>query len=97
MKITPLNSYILILPTENVGRTEGGILIPEDDQEYSYRAEVIAVADKIWDETEYRDPIIKVGDIILHKSYGITSIKLEHVEHYLIKETDVLGLMEDEK
>ena len=91
--IKPLQSYILIKPHEKIGRTSGGILIPDEAKEMTYTADVVAVGPGKYEDGKIVEPKVKVGDKVLHKSYGLTGIKIENEDHFVVEEVNILGIV----
>ena len=95
MKIRPLQDRILVKRLEAEQRTKGGIIIPDSAKEKPIEAEVIAVgAGKLDDKGHLRAPDVKVGDKILFGKYSGTEVKIDEVEHLIIREEDILGVIE---
>jgi len=96
MKITPLYNHVLILPEDKIGKTEDGFFIPENEQEMSYKAKVIAVGEGKCDSNGKLHPVkVKVGDTVLHKTYGLTSIKIDGKDHFIVEDKYILGIVEE--
>lgn len=95
MKIRPLNERILVKRMEEDEKTEGGIIIPESAKETPVEGHVIAVGPGKRDDSGKIVPIdVKVGDRIIFSKYGGTEVNLDGVEHLLLREDDVLGIVE---
>lgn len=94
MRIKPLQNYILILPDEKVKKI-GDFQVAEGEAEMSYTAKVIAVGEGIYENGEFIPTQVKKGDTVLHKSYGLTSVKIEGKEHFILEERNILGIVED--
>jgi chaperonin GroES len=91
MKIKPLQDRIIVKRIEEEDKTKGGIIIP-DAQE----GKVIAVGDgKVLDNGQKFALTVKVGDKILFGKYSGTEIKIDGEEHLIMREDDVLGIVED--
>lgn len=98
MEIQPLNDYVLILPDEKRKQTKGGFVLPDSEAEMTYMAKVIAVGEGRTDDNGKLIPMkVKIGDTILHKSYGLTSLKIDDKEHFILEERQVLGIVKEEK
>ena len=95
MNVTPLGDRILaarVDPEEEVG---GGIVIPDTAKEKPQEAEVVAVGAGRLGEDGERIPIdVEVGDRILISKFGGTEVKLDGVEHVILREDDVLAVVE---
>ena len=96
MTIEPLQDYVLILPDEKIGQTEHGILLPKDEEEMTYKATVVAVGEGKYESGKLVPMKVKVGDRILHKSYGVTTVKWDNIDHFLLEERNILGILSDE-
>ena len=95
MKLKPLNDRVLALRIEEEEKTAGGIVIPDTAKEKPQEAKVIAVGPgKINDEGKRIPSEVKEGDRVLISKYGGTEIKVEGVEHIIIREEDILAVVE---
>lgn len=95
MNIQPLNDRILVLREAEAAKTKGGILIPDSAKEKSRQGKVIAVGPGARDEKGKRiKPDVKKGDRVLFSSYAGTEIKIDDVEHLVMKEEDILGIIQ---
>ena len=93
--VTPLGDRILAQRFEADEQMSGGIIIPDTAKEKPLEAEVVAVgAGKIGDDGERQSMELKVGDRILISKYGGTEVKLGGVEHVILREDDVLAVVE---
>jgi len=95
MKIRPLHDRILVKRIEAETRTKGGLYIPDSAKEKPIEGEVIAVgAGKVGDDGRVRELSVKSGDRILFGKYSGTEVKIDDVEHLIIREEDILGVIE---
>ena len=95
MKIRPLQDRILVRRIEAENRTKGGIIIPDSAKEKPIEGEVIAVGGGKTAENGTLRPVdVKVGDKVLFGKYSGTEVKLDDVEHLIIREEDILGVIE---
>jgi chaperonin GroES len=95
MKIRPLQDRILVKRVEAEQRTKGGIIIPESAKEKPIEGEVVAVGNgKVGDDGKLRAVDVKVGDKILFGKYSGTEVKIDDIEHLIIREEDILGVVE---
>ena len=95
MKIRPLHDRLIVKRTTEESKTKGGIIIPDSAKEKPLEAKVIAVGNgKILEDGKVRPMDIKAGDTILFSKYSGTEIKIEGDEHLIIREEDVLGIIE---
>jgi chaperonin GroES len=96
MKVKPLADRILVKRLDNEEQVRGGIIIPDSAKEKPLEAEVIAVGPgKISDSGDTIAMSIKVGDKILLGKYSGTEVKLNDVEHIIMREDEVLAIIED--
>ena len=94
MKIRPLNDRVLVLRLEEEQKTTGGIIIPETAKEKPQEGKVIAVGPgKLDDDGKRVSMDVKVGDRILFGKYSGNEIKLEGVEHLIMREEDILAVL----
>ena len=95
MKIKPLNDRILVLRIEEEQKTAGGIYIPDTAKEKPLEGKVVAAGPGKIDDKGNRAPIaVKVNDKVLFGKYAGTEIKLNGVEHLIMREDDILGIIE---
>jgi chaperonin GroES len=96
MKVKPLQDRILIKRTQEEEKTKGGIIIPDAAKEKPVEGIVIAVGDgKVLDNGQRIAPQVKAGDKILFGKYSGTEIKVNDEEHLILREDDVLAIVED--
>ena len=94
MKIRPLQDRILVKRLEAEEKTASGIIIPDNAKEKPMEGEVIAVGNgKILDDGTVRKPDLKVGDKVLISKYAGSEVKINNVEHLILREDDVLGVI----
>ncbi len=95
MKLRPLQDRILVQRVEEETTTRGGIIIPDTAKEKPIEGKVIAVGKgKVGDDGKRIALEIKKGDRILFSKYGGTDIKIEGEEYLIMREDDVLGIIE---
>jgi len=95
MKIRPLNDRILVLRIDEEEKTSGGIIIPDTAKEKPQEGRVVAVGPGKTDDDGKRIPLeVKKGDRVLFAKYAGTDIKIDGVEHLIMHEDDILGVME---
>ncbi|MBP8625882.1 MAG: co-chaperone GroES [Syntrophorhabdales bacterium] len=96
MKIKPLQDRILVKRIEEEEKTKGGIIIPDAAKEKPQEGRVIAVGDGKVLENGTKAPLtVKVGDKILFGKYSGTEIKIDGEEHLILREDDVLAIVEE--
>ena len=95
MKIKPLQDRILVKRIEEEEKTEGGIIIPDTAKEKPIEGKVVAVGKgKVSEDGKVIPLDVKKGDRILFGKYAGTEVKIEGVEHLIMREDDVLGVIE---
>jgi chaperonin GroES len=93
--IRPLNDRILIKRIEAEEKTAGGILIPDNAKEKPAEGLVVAVGSgKLLDSGKRKNLEVKEGDRILFGKWSGTEVKVEGVEHLLLKEEEILAVLE---
>jgi chaperonin GroES len=96
MKFRPLHDRVVIRRIEEVGKTTGGIIIPDTAKEKPMEGEVIAVGPGARDEAGKLIPLdVKKGDCILFGKWSGTEVKLDGEELLIMKESDVMGVLDD--
>lgn len=95
MKIRPLHDRIIVKRVEEEERTKGGIIIPDTAKEKPMEGKVIAVGKgKVLDDGKIQPLDVKVGDRVLFGKYAGTEVKIEGEEHLIMREDDILGIIE---
>jgi chaperonin GroES len=95
MKIRPLQDRVIVKRLEEEEKTRGGIIIPDTAKEKPQEGKVIAVGKgKMTEEGKLIPLDVKVGDKILFGKYSGTEVKIEGEEHLIMKEEDILGVIE---
>jgi chaperonin GroES len=95
MKIKPLNDRILVLRIDEEEKTSGGIIIPDTAKEKPQEGKVVATGPGKLDENGKRISLdVKKDDRVLFGKYAGSEIKIDGVEHIIMKEDDILGIME---
>lgn len=95
MKIRPLQDRILVKRVEAEEKTASGIIIPDNAKEKPMEGEVIAIGNgKVLDDGNVRKPDLNVGDKVLFSKYAGSEVKLGSIEHIILKEDDILGVVE---
>ena len=95
MKVRPLNDRILVKRLEEEEMTKGGIIIPDSAKEKPAEGEIIAVGKgKINDKGDRIKMDVKVGDRVLFSKYGGTDVKIDGVDHLIMREDDILAIVE---
>jgi chaperonin GroES len=95
LKFRPLHDRVLVRRVKEEEKTRGGIIIPETAQEKPQEGEIIAVGPGARDEAGKLVPLdVKVGDKILFGKWSGTEVKLDGEELLIMKESDVMGIVE---
>jgi chaperonin GroES len=95
MKIRPLNNRVLVKRIEELSRTSGGLFLPDSAKEKPIEGEVLAVGEgKLGDDGKLIPMSVVVGDRIILPKYSGTEIKIDGEEYLLLKEDDILGIVE---
>ena len=95
MKIRPLGDRLLVKRIEEEDKSKGGIIIPDSAKEKPQEGQVVAVGKgKMLDDGKMVPLEVKAGDRILFGKYAGTDVKIEGEEHLIMREDDVLGIME---
>jgi chaperonin GroES len=95
MKIRPLQDRVIVKRVQEEEKTKGGIIIPDTAKEKPIEGEVIAVGNgKILEDGKVRALDIKAGDRVLFSKYAGTEIKIDGQEHLMMREEDILGVIE---
>ncbi len=95
MKIRPLQDRIIVKRVQEEEKTKGGIIIPDTAKEKPIEGKVIAVGNgKVQEDGKVRPLDVKAGDRILFSKYAGTEIKIEGEEHLIMREEDILGVIE---
>ena len=95
MKIRPLQDRILVRRIDEEEKTKGGIIIPDTAKEKPQEGSVIAAGKgKVSEDGKVRRLDVKKGDRILFSKYSGTEVNIEGEEHLIIREDDVLGVID---
>jgi chaperonin GroES len=98
MAFRPLGDRVLVRRVEEEEKTRGGIIIPDTAKEKPQEGEVIAVGPGARDETGKIQPLdVKSGDRILFGKWSGTEVKLNGEDLLIMKESDILGVLEADK
>ena len=92
----PLHNYVLLTRIEEENKTAGGIIIPDNAREKPSRGRVVAVGEGAFDGDEKIPMTVKVDDVVLFAKWAASAneVKLDGHDYVLIKETDILGIIE---
>jgi len=96
MKFRPLHDRVLVKRVEEETKTKGGIIIPDTAKEKPMQGEVLAVGPGARSEKgELVTPDVKAGDRILFGKWSGTEVKLDGEDLLIMKESDIMGILED--
>ena len=91
----PLHDRVLVRRVQGEEKTKGGIIIPDTAKEKPIEGEVIAVGNgKVLEDGSVRKLDIKAGDRVLFGKYSGTEVKIDGEEHLILREDDILGVIE---
>jgi len=97
MKFRPLHDRIVVKRIDAEEKTAGGIIIPDTAKEKPQQGEVVAVGPGGRDEAGKLIPLdVKAGDRVLFGKWSGTEVKLDGVEYLIMKESDVMGVLDEE-
>ncbi|MDQ7032177.1 MAG: co-chaperone GroES [Desulfonauticus sp.] len=95
MNLKPLHDRVLVKRLEEEEVTKGGIIIPDTAKEKPIKGEVVAVGDgRVTDDGKTIPMSVKKGDKVLFNKYAGTEVKIEGVEHLVMREDDILAIIE---
>jgi chaperonin GroES len=95
MKIRPLHDRIVVKRIDEDEKTQGGIIIPDTAKEKPQRGKAVAVGNgKLLEDGKLRPLDVHKGDTVIFTKYAGTEIQIEGEEHLIIREDDVLGVLE---
>lgn len=96
MKIRPLQDRIIVKRVQEEEKTKGGIIIPDSAKEKPLEGVIIAAGKgKIMEDGKVRPLDVKEGDRVLFGKYSGTEVKIDGEEHLILREEDVLGVIEN--
>jgi chaperonin GroES len=87
MKIHPLEDRVVLEQLEQEEQTKSGIILPDSAQEKPKEAKVMAVGKDVKE--------VKVGDVVLYKSYGPDDVKVDGKDYMIAKEEDILAVVKE--
>ena len=95
MKIRPLQDRILVRRVQEEEKSKGGIIIPDTAKEKPIEGEIVAAGNgKVLDNGKLRTLDVKAGDRILFGKYAGNEITVDGVEHLILREEEILGVVE---
>ena len=94
-RIKPLDDRVLVRPDEAEERTASGIYLPEGAKEKPMTGKIIAVGPgKLTDDGKRTPLSVKKGDTVIYGKYGGTEVDIDDVEHKILRENELLGVLE---
>ena len=98
MKFRPLHDRVVVRRLEGEEKTAGGIIIPDSAKEKPMQGEVVAAGAGARDENGKVQPLdVKAGDAVLFGKWSGTEVKIDGEELLIMKESDVMGVLEQPK
>ena len=95
VRFRPLHDRVLVRRVESEQKTSGGLFIPETAKEKPQQAEVVAIGTgRLTDKGEVVALLVKPGDRVLFAKYGGDEVKLDGVDHIILRESDILAILE---
>lgn len=95
MKIRPLQDRVIVKRIEEEEKSKGGIIIPDTAKEKPQEGKVVAVGKgKVNDDGKVTPLDVKVNDRVLFGKYSGTEINVDDEEHLIMREEDILGIIE---
>jgi chaperonin GroES len=96
MAIQPLDDRVLVKPIEAEQKTAGGIVIPDTAKEKPQRGKVIAAGPgKVLDDGTRVSLTVKEGDTVLFGKYAGSEIKIDGMDHTIMRESEILAIVEE--
>ncbi|MFO8031055.1 MAG: co-chaperone GroES [Desulfohalobiaceae bacterium] len=96
MKLKPLHDRVLLKRLEEEEKTKGGIIIPDTAKEKPIKGEVVATGPgKMSDDGKRMEMSVKPGDQVMFNKYAGTEIKIEGEEHLVMREDDIVAVIEN--
>jgi len=93
-KIRPLQDRVIVKRVAEEAKTKGGIIIPDTAKEKPIEGEIIAVGPGKVEDGKRIELTVKAGDRVLFGKYAGTEVKLDGEEHLILREDDILGVIE---
>ena len=94
MKFKPLKDRVLVKYSDEPDKSSGGLYIPDTAKEKPQKGEVMAVGPGKSDNGKTVPMDVKVGDVVLFEKYSGSKINIEEQEYLIIREDDILGIVE---
>jgi len=95
MKFKPLRDRVLVKYSEEAEKTAGGLYIPDSAKEKPQKGEVVSVGSgRVTDDGKLQPISVKVGDTVLFDKYSGSKVTMDDMEYLIIREEDILGIVE---
>jgi chaperonin GroES len=94
MNLKPLFDNVVVKPAKAEEQTKSGLVIPDSAKEKPQRGEVVAVGEGRYEDGKRSPMDVKVGDIVMYKEWGKTSVKIDGVEYFVMGQMDLLAIVE---
>ena len=94
MKVKPLADRVIVKPIEVEEKTKSGIVLPDTAKEKPQEGEVVAVGPGRYEDGKLIPMNVKQGDRVLFAKYAGTEIKIDDEEYLIMRESDILGIIE---
>ncbi len=96
MNLRPLNDRVIVVPLERERKTSGGIVIPDTAREKPQEGKVVAAGPGRMDKNGVRTPMgVRAGQKILFGKYAGSEIKIDGLEHLIMREDDIIGIINE--
>ena len=96
VNLKPLGNRVVVEPQEQEEKTTSGLFLPETAKEKPQKGSVLSIGPGDRDETGKRIPLdVKVGDVVLYAKYGGTEIKIDGKKLLILRESDILAVIEE--
>ncbi|MBA2284668.1 MAG: co-chaperone GroES [Ktedonobacteraceae bacterium] len=95
LKIRPLGDRVLVRPLDRETMTKSGLMLPDTAKEKPQEGEILAVGSgKVLDNGKRTTPEVSVGQKVLFAKYAGSEIKQDGVEYLILRESDIMGIVE---
>lgn len=95
MSLRPLSDRILVERVEEDKKTKGGIIIPDTAKEKPAQGKIVATGNgRLGEDGKLLPMDVKVGDTVLFSKYGGTEVKIDGIDYLIMRQDDVLGVVE---
>jgi len=94
MSVRPLGDRVLVLPIEQDEVKKGGIIIPDTAKEKPQEGKIVATGPGKHEDGKLVPMNVKKGDRVLYSKYGGTEIKIDGKDHLIMREDDILGIVD---